>query len=248
MKLEAKPGDRIATLAWNTHTHLEVYLGVPCYGAVLHTLNLRLAPDQIGYIANHPEDSIIFADQSLLPLLERFRSMVPSLRHIVVMNEEKQTATSLDPVLHYEELLSEASPKYDWPQLDESTAAAMCYTSGTTGKPKGVLYSHRSLVLVSMALALADGFGLSESDVVMPVVPMFHANAWSIPVAATMFGCKQVFPGPNLGARSLAELIQEERVTLTAGVPTIWMSLLALLEKENYDISSLRLCPCGGSD
>ena len=246
-KLGAKPGDRIATLAWNTHTHLEVYLGAPCYGAVLHTLNLRLAPDQIGYIANHAEDSIIFVDQNLLPQLEQFRSMVPSLRHIVVMNEEKETATSLDPVLHYEGLLSEASPEYDWPELDEGTAAAMCYTSGTTGKPKGVLYSHRCLVLVSMALAHADSFGLSENDVVMPVVPMFHANAWGIPVAAMMFGSKQVFPGPNLQARRVAELIQEERVTLTAGVPTIWTSLLALLDKEKYDISSLRLCVCGGS-
>ncbi len=246
-ELEVKPGERVATLAWNTYAHLEVYLGAPCYGAVLHTLNLRLPPDQIGYIANHAEDSVILVDQNLLPLLEQFRSMVPSLRHIVVMNEEKETNTALSPILHYEDLLTEASSEFDWPRLDENSAAAMCYTSGTTGNPKGALYSHRALFLHSMGQALADTFGTSESDVIMPVVPMFHANAWGIPYCATMVGAKQVFPGPNLQPKNLAELIQAERVTIAAGVPTIWMGLLALLEKEPYDVSSLRICPCGGS-
>lgn len=245
--LGVKPGERVATLAWNTSTHLEVYLGAPCYGAVLHTLNLRLPPDQIGYIANHAQDSIIFVDQNLLPLLEQFRPQVPSIRHIVVMNKEKETSTSLSPVLHYEELLAEASREFSWPRLDENSAAAMCYTSGTTGNPKGALYSHRAVFLHSFGLALADTFGISESDVVMPVVPMFHANAWGIPISATMVGAKHVFPGPNLQPKTLAELIQEERVTLAAGVPTIWIGLLSLLEKGGHDVSSLRICPCGGS-
>ena len=246
-ELGVRRGERVATLGWNSHSHLEVYLGAPCYGAVLHTLNLRLPPNQIGYIANHAEDAVVFVDQNLLPLFEQFRYTVPSIRHIVVMNEEKETSTSLGPIQHYEELMSKASPEFTWPSLEENSAAAMCYTSGTTGHPKGVLYSHRSLYLHSMALALPDSFGISERDVIMPVVPMFHANAWGLPFAATMTGAKQVFPGANLQPKNLAELIQQERVTIAAGVPTIWNGLLSLLEQEKYDVSSLRICPIGGS-
>jgi fatty-acyl-CoA synthase len=173
--------------------------------------------------------------------------MVPSIRHIVVMNEEGGTVTSLSPILHYEQLLSQASSEFDWPQLDENSAAAMCYTSGTTGNPKGAVYSHRAVYLHSMAHAMADAFGTCENDVVMPVVPMFHANAWGIPYCATMVGAKQVLPGPNLQPKALAELIQQERVTIAAGVPTIWLGLLSVLEQGQYDLSSLRVCPCGGS-
>ena len=246
-ELGVKPGERVATLGWNTFSHLEIYFGAPCYGAVLHTLNLRLIPEQIGFIASHAEDAVIFVDQNLLPLLEQFRPMVPSIRHIVVMNEDGGSVTSLSPILHYEELLARASSEFDWPQLDENSAAAMCYTSGTTGNPKGAVYSHRAVYLHSMAHAMADAFGICETDVVMPVVPMFHANAWGIPYCATMVGAKQVFPGPNLQPKALAELIQQERVTLAAGVPTIWIGLLSVLEQEQYDLSSLRICPCGGS-
>jgi fatty-acyl-CoA synthase len=246
-RLGIEAGERVATLAWNTNSHLEVYLGAPSYGAVLHTLNLRLPPEQIGYIANHAGDAVIFVDQNLLPLLEQFRAMAPSVRHIVVMNEEKDASTARFPILHYEELLAEASPEFTWPHLEENSAAAMCYTSGTTGNPKGALYSHRAIFLHSMTLALADTFGTSQSDVVMPVVPMFHANAWGIPYATTLVGAKHVFPGPNLQPRNLAELIQQERVTIAAAVPTIWMGLLSLLEKEPFDVSTLRICPCGGS-
>jgi fatty-acyl-CoA synthase len=246
-ELGVKPGERVATLGWNTSNHLETYFAAPCYGAVLHTLNLRLIAEQIGFIANHAEDAVIFVDQNLLPLLEQFRPMVPSIRHIVVMNEEGGIVTSLSPILHYEELLSQTSSEFDWPQLDENSAAAMCYTSGTTGNPKGAVYSHRAVYLHSMAHAMADAFGTCESDVVMPVVPMFHANAWGIPYCATMVGAKQVFPGPNLQPKALAELIQQERVTIAAGVPTIWIGLLSVLEQGQYDLSSLRVCPCGGS-
>ena len=246
-KLGIRPGERVATLGWNTYSHLEVYFAAPCSGAVLHTLNLRLAADSIAYIARHAEDAIVFVDQNLLPLLEQFRSSVPTLRHVVVMNEEQETVTSIAPVLSYEELLAGASPDFDWPRLDEDSAAAMCYTSGTTGNPKGALYSHRALFLHSMAQGLADTMGLRESDVVLPVVPMFHANAWGLPFSSTMAGAKQVFPGPNLQPRGLAELIQAERVTVAAGVPTIWIGLLSVLEEGNYDVSSLRMCPCGGS-
>jgi acyl-CoA synthetase (AMP-forming)/AMP-acid ligase II len=246
-KLGVRPGERVATLGWNTYTHLEVYFAAPCSGAVLHTLNLRLAADQIGYIANHAEDSVVFVDQSLLPLLEQFHGQVPSLRRVVVMNEENETATSIPGALSYEQLLSEAPEEFDWPRLDENSAAAMCYTSGTTGNPKGALYSHRALFLHSMAQCLADTMALSESDVVLPVVPMFHANAWGLPFSSTMAGAKQVFPGPNLQPKSLAELIQAERVTIAAGVPTIWTGMLAVLEQGTYDVSSLRMCPCGGS-
>jgi fatty-acyl-CoA synthase len=241
-------GDRVATFAWNTYRHLEIYFAAPCMGAVLHTLNIRLAPDQLIYIINHAEDRVIFVDASLVPLLERIRDQIPTVKAFVIMSEAGPVQTSLSPALDYEALLAE-SPEapYPWPRLDENAAAGMCYTSGTTGNPKGMFYSHRAIFLHSMALCLADTFGICERDVLMPVVPMFHANAWGMPFAGVMVGAKLVFPGPHLQPRDIAELIQNERVTVTAGVPTIWIGLYALLERERYDLSSLRVMPVGGS-
>jgi fatty-acyl-CoA synthase len=241
-------GDRVATFAWNTYRHLEIYFAAPCMGAVLHTLNIRLAPDQLIYIINHAEDRVIFVDASLVPLLERIRDQIPTVKAFVIMSDTGPVQTSLSPALDYEALLAE-SPEapYPWPRLDENAAAGMCYTSGTTGNPKGVVYSHRAIFLHSMALCLADTFGICERDVLMPVVPMFHANAWGMPFAGVMVGAKPVFPGPHLQPRDVAELIQNERVTVTAGVPTIWIGLYALLERERYDLSSLRVMPVGGS-
>ncbi|WP_322800767.1 long-chain fatty acid--CoA ligase [Thermoflexus sp.] len=241
-------GDRVATFAWNTYRHLEIYFAAPCMGAVLHTLNIRLAPDQLIYIINHAEDRVIFVDASLVPLLERIRDRIPTVKAFVIMSDTGPIQTTLSPALDYEALIAE-SPEapYPWPRLDENAAAGMCYTSGTTGNPKGVVYSHRAIFLHSMALCLADTFGICERDVLMPVVPMFHANAWGMPFAGVMVGAKLVFPGPHLQPRDIAELIQNERVTVTAGVPTVWIGLYALLERERYDLSSLRVMPVGGS-
>ena len=241
-------GDRVATFAWNTYRHLEIYFAAPCMGAVLHTLNIRLAPDQLVYVINHAEDRVIFVDASLVPLLERIRDQIPTVKAFVVMSDTGPIPTTLSPALDYEALLEESpDASYPWPRLDENAAAGMCYTSGTTGNPKGVVYSHRAIFLHSLALCLADTFGICEQDVLMPVVPMFHANAWGMPFAGVMVGAKLVFPGPHLQPRDIAELIQNERVTVTAGVPTIWIGLYALLERERYDLSSLRVMPVGGS-
>ncbi len=241
-------GDRVATFAWNTYRHLEIYFAAPCMGAVLHTLNIRLAPDQLVYVINHAEDRVIFVDASLVPLLERIRDQIPTVKAFVVMSDTGPIPTTLSPALDYEALLEESpDAPYPWPRLDENAAAGMCYTSGTTGNPKGVVYSHRAIFLHSLALCLADTFGICEQDVLMPVVPMFHANAWGMPFAGVMVGAKLVFPGPHLQPRDIAELIQNERVTVTAGVPTIWIGLYALLERERYDLSSLRVMPVGGS-
>ncbi len=246
-QLGVKPGDRVGTLAWNTYRHLELYFGVPCMGAVVHTLNLRLPPDQLAYIINHAEDKVICVDQTLVPLLERLAEHLKTVQHIIVMGSDPLPPNKLPNVLSYEQLLAAESGSYTWPALDENSAAAMCYTSGTTGNPKGVVYSHRALYLHTMAAALTDGLGVSEKDVVMPVVPMFHAMAWGVPFASVMLGCRQVFPGAHLQPRDLAELIQNEKITMTAGVPTLWLGLLNLLDSETFDVSSLRVMPVGGA-
>ncbi|MDQ6698623.1 MAG: long-chain fatty acid--CoA ligase [Acidobacteriota bacterium] len=239
-------GERVASLCWNSYRHLELYFGVPCYGAVLHTLNARLAPDQLAYIINHAEDRVIFVDASLLPVLDRIQDMIPCVRHIFVLND-METPVS-ETALDYEEVIS-ASPKtsFTWPDLDENEAAATCYTSGTTGNPKGVLYSHRALFLHSYGLCMADTFALSEKDTVLQIVPMFHANGWGIPFAAVMTGARIVFTGRQLQPADIAQLIQNERATFTAGVPTIWMTLYGFLDHAPHDISSLRLIVCAGS-
>lgn len=244
--LGIRRGDRVATLAWNSYRHLELYFGIPCMGAVLHTLNLRLPPDQLAYITNHAEDQAIFVDASLVPLLERIAGELKTVKHLVIMGEVAGPP-NLPGVHDYEDLLSSSAASFAWPRLDENEAAGMCYTSGTTGHPKGVVYSHRSMYLHSLALALADTCGLSEADVAMPVVPMFHAMAWGFPYTATLVGAKQVFPGPHLQPRDLAELIQAEKITITAGVPTLWIGLQRLLSSERYDVSSLRSMVVGGA-
>jgi fatty-acyl-CoA synthase len=246
-KLGIKRGDRVATFAWNNARHLEIYFAVPCMGAVLHPLNLRLPADQLIYIISHADDQVLFIDPSLLPAVEKLAPHLKSVKHYVIMGDKVPEGTTLQPVQAYEDLLNAASPEYPWPHLQENDAAAMCYTSGTTGNPKGVVYSHRSIYLHSLGLSMTDSFGLSERDVFMPVVPMFHVLAWGTPYATVMLGTKLVFPGPHLQPRDLAELIQAEKVTLTAGVPTLWLGLLGLLEKEHYDVSSLRGMIVGGA-
>jgi len=223
-----KRGDRVATLMWNHYAHLEAYFGVPCAGGVVHTLNLRLHPDDIAYIAQHAGDRFLIVDDILLPLLDKFRAGTKFEKIIVV----PLAGSSVSPEYEdYETLLGRSTPLMPL-TLEEEDPAGMCYTSGTTGRPKGVVYSHRALVLHSFAAALPDVMGLANADALCPVVPMFHVNAWGIPFAGVMVGAKIVFPGPHLDAASLLDLYQSEEVTLTAGVPTIWMSILRALEAE----------------
>jgi fatty-acyl-CoA synthase len=248
-KLGVEKGERVGTMAWNHHRHLEAYFAIPCMGAVLHTINIRLSPQHISYIINHAEDKVLLVDADILPLLEKCAAELRTVKAFIIMTDEKELPeTTLSPVFHYEKLLSEANPTFQYPDdIEENDAAGMCYTSATTGNPKGVVYSHRGIVLHSMALGLADSAAMSEKDIALPVVPMFHANAWGMPFAAVWFGTSLVLPGPYFTPKLLAELIEQERVTITAGVPTIWLGLLNELDKGTYDMSSLRGVLCGGS-
>jgi len=246
-KLGVETGDRVGTLAWNNYQHLEAYFGIPAAGAVLHTLNLRLHEDDLAYIASHAEDRVVIVDETLWELFEKFRDRVP-LKAVVWIATRGGAAP--EDTVDYEELLDSVDEAdFEEPQLNENQAAAMCYTSGTTGRPKGVLYSHRAMALHSIGTCLADSLGVSETDTVLPVVPMFHANAWGLPHAAALVGSKQVFPGPHLDPPSLLELLAEEQVTLTAGVPTIWLGMLQILDADpkKYDLSALRAMVVGGS-
>lgn len=244
-----KRGDRVATLAWNTHRHLELYFAIPCVGAVLHTLNLRLFQDQLIYIINHAEDTIIFVDQDLLPLLEAVKDKLKTVKGFVIMTDSQELpGTTLGPIYSYEQLLAGASPQYNFPSdLDEWSTAAMCYTTATTGEPKGVAYTHRAIFLHCLSCLSTDMMGLSERDTIMAVVPMFHANAWGMPFTAAWTGARQVFPGARPDPKILCQLIQDEKVTITAGVPTIWMGILQVLEKETFDFGSVKSFICGGS-
>jgi fatty-acyl-CoA synthase len=245
-ELGVRPGDRVATLAWNHAQHLEAYFAIPTMGAVLHTLNLRLHPDDLSYIIHHAGDSVLLVDQSLLPLVGEIRS-ASNLRHVIVM---QRTGALPRGVLDYDELLASVDVgEHEYHQSSEEDACCLCYTSGTTGKPKGVLYSHRALTLHSMASAMVDGLGIAEADTILPAVPMFHVNAWGLPFTATFVGANQVLAGPYLDPQSLLELFESERVTLTAGVPTVWLRILETLDHDpgRYDLRSLRMILSGGS-
>jgi fatty-acyl-CoA synthase len=241
--------DRVGTLAWNTDRHMELYFGVSGSGAVLHTINPRLHPDQIAWIANHAEDQVLFFDLTFLPIVEAIAAQAKTIRHYVLMTDRAHmpAQSKIPNLLCYEELMAAASETYTWPQFDEQHASSMCYTSGTTGHPKGVLYSHRSTVLHSYAVALPDSLNMSARDAVLPVVPMFHVNAWGLPYAVALTGAKFVLPGPGLDGKNLHELMETEGVTCAAGVPTVWQGLLAYVGSNNLKFSTMNRTVIGGS-
>jgi len=247
--LGAGPGDRVATLAWNGYRHFEIYYAVAGSGAVIHTINPRLFPDQIAYIAGHAEDKFLFFDLTFLPLVEKLAPQLTTVKGFVLMTDRahmpKQSA--IPKLLCYEELVAAQDDSFEWPSFDERTAACLCYTSGTTGNPKGVLYAHRSTVLHAYAAALPDALNLSASDVVLPVVPMFHVNAWGLPYSCALTGTKLVMPGPHLDGKSLHELFEAEGVTMSAGVPTVWLGLLNYMKQSKLRFSTLKGVVIGGS-
>jgi fatty-acyl-CoA synthase len=241
-------GHRIATLAWNGYRHLELYFGVSGMGAVLHTINPRLFPEQIAYIANHAEDKYVFTDLSFVSLLEETADQLPSVKGYVIMTDEAHMPdTKLPNTMCYETLVGRQSTEFTWPKLDEWTASSLCYTSGTTGNPKGVLYAHRSTILHSLCICTLDGLSLSSGEVIMPVVPMFHANAWGTPYGATMCGAKMVFPGAEMDGASIYELLDSEKVTLTLAVPTVWLMLLQHLREIGKQLPYLKRVVIGGA-
>ena len=244
--LGMKPGDRVASMMWNHSGHLEAFFGIPCAGGILHTLNLRLHPHEIATIANHARDRFLIVDDVLLPVLEKFRDSAPFEKVIVV---PYGCGSVPEGFLDYEKLLAEAGDDFQYPSLDENDGAAMCYTSGTTGNSKGVIYSHRALVLHSLAEAGVDSFAVSHHDTVLPVAPMFHANAWGLPYTCVMTGARLILPGPNVDAESILDLISQEGVTIACGVPTVWLGVLAALEKHpgRWKHSSPVRIVCGGT-
>jgi fatty-acyl-CoA synthase len=247
-RLGVKEGDRVGTLAWNGYRHYELYYGVSGMGAVMHTVNPRLFPDQLQFIVGHAEDKYVFFDLSFAPLVEKLAPACKSVKGWVAMTDRgHMPKASVPNLLCYEDLLEREDGEYEWPVLDEWTASSLCYTSGTTGNPKGVLYSNRSTILHAYAASLPDIFDCSARSVILPVVPMFHVNAWGIPYFATMNGAKLVFPGAALDGKSLYELFESEKVTQTAGVPTVWLALLAHMKQNNLKFSTLKAVIVGGS-
>ncbi len=247
-KLGLSKGDRIATIAWNNRRHLELYFGVACNGMVCHTINPRLFPEQLIYIMNHAQDKALFIDATFVPLVAKLQDKLDKLEHIVLMGpRDEEAVTAIAGLKFYDELLDAAVSDFAWAAVDENTPSSLCYTSGTTGHPKGVLYTHRTTVLHSMGGNQPDGLAISAMDSVLPVVPMFHVNAWGVPYIAAGVGCKLVCPGPGLDGASLVKLIDDEKVTLALGVPTIWQGLLAALKETGSKVESLKRTVVGGS-
>jgi len=247
--LGIKPGDRIGTLAWNGYRHFELYYGISGMGAVCHTINPRLFPEQIVYIVNHAEDQLLFVDLNLLPAVEKLLPQMKGVRHVVAMTDRAHLPKDckIPNLLVYEELIADKPGTYAWPEFDEHTASSLCYTSGTTGNPKGVLYHHRSTLLHAYGSALPDTLNLSARSVVLPVVPMFHVNAWGLPYSSALVGAKLVFPGVALDGASLYELFEKEGVTFTAGVPTVWLALLQHMQANKLKLSTVKYAVIGGS-
>ena len=246
-KLGVGSGERVGTLAWNGYRHYELYYAASGMGSVIHTINPRLFPEQIAYIINHAEDKYVCFDLTFAPIVEKLRPQCKGVKGWVAMTDRAHMPASIPDALCYEELLAAQNDDFAWPRLDENTAAGLCYTSGTTGNPKGVLYSHRSTVLHAYGASLPDVFNVSARDAILPVVPMFHVNAWGIPYFSTLNGAKLVFPGAGLDGKSLYELFEQEGVTATAGVPTVWLGLLAYMRENKLKFSTLKRAVVGGS-
>ena len=247
-KLGLKQGDVVGTLAWNTFRHFELYFGVSGIGCVVNTINPRLFPEQLTYIINHAENKYLFVDLSFIGLVESINQSLETVKGIIVLTDkEHMPETTLQNVMCYEELIADESEEYHWPDFDENTASSLCYTSGTTGNPKGVLYSHRSTILHTWIVSAGNVTKISSSSVILPVVPMFHVNAWGIPYAAAMFGAKLILPGPLLDGASIFELIDQEKPDLLMGVPTVWLGLLQYLKETNQTLESVTTALVGGS-
>jgi len=242
-------GDRVGTLAWNDHRHFELYYAISSSGAICHTVNPRLFPEQLIYIMNHAEDKVVFCDPMFVPLLESIQDQLTSIEHFIVLtSEDSMPESSLKGLLCYESILAEQSNEIEWPEFDETTASGMCYTSGTTGDPKGVLYNHRATVLHAYAAGLPDVFGISAKDIVLPIVPMFHVNSWGSIYVGPMVGSKIVLPGPKMGdGETLQQLIEAENVTISMGVPTVWLNLLQYLEESGKTVPTLKRVVVGGA-
>ena len=245
--LGVKSGDCIGTLAWNTHRHFEAYFGIAGIGAISHTINPRLFPEQIAYIINHASDRVLFVDETFVSIVEKLLPELPSVEKVIILTDKKDFETTLTNWVDYEGLISEQSEDYVWPSFDEKNASSLCYTSGTTGNPKGVLYSHRSTLIHAYTACMPDALNVSARDVVMPVVPMFHVNAWGLPYICSMTGSKLVLPGPNMDGKSLCDLIEMEKVTLSAGVPTVWAGVDNYLKDNKLSLPSLKRVVIGGS-